>query len=1421
MSAELSGSHGERPHPRSASLAPGPAYNVEFSATLVPNPPSGTPTKSPALGGIRSPKLKALSGGGQRSSLPHAPSTPLSHQVTESGTSSPGTPRSLMQLTHPSQGEFQSATPITMVDRRSRTTSKSSNKSNPNPNPNSTVYVVDGVTPTQTAAGMAGGERAALRGLSAIELSPASLGSGRGNYHEEEMLTEEGEDHELLPEAAIALHPLERDREEEEVSPLGVIVQGNANANSSSSGSLERKIASQAVEGEGSKEERGKAMPAFAAGESPGKMNIHPQPPSSFSSSLSSSSPSFKPSHSTNSPRLTPGRKNTPAAKSISGTDSPRLKSKTRRPAKKQTAEPTVRTVGGTKPKATVPVKAVEVPAAHDSDSDPALPTVAEEVLPKVTEENPSPADTFKSTAQKVEMLRRIGSLPRQQLSQLATANVESGDFEEALSYADAVIAQSDSVTDPHHRNALFVKGSIFRRLGLATVALRALTQALNLNPQESEPRWERALLLLQANNESDALVDLSMTIQGLEGLMRQQKQQQLSWEKRQLLVRALHLRSSIYLERNRTEEARVDWQRLIELDPQDTIALYLRGLSSYTARNYKAAIHDWSEALAIQAASVPCLFMRGKAFYMTGKYSEALSDFSAALRVEPAAEGFLWAAKCQLELKNHSAAIELTAYALEQDPSSAEGHILRGAILRKVDPTSALRDLSIGLLLDSSRVDANVYRSAIYAQLGWWAEAVDDMETAIQVQGKQPLWHLNAAVIYLNFLQKPHLAVKHCTQAISLQSGIAKAYLLRAEAFFLLGSREKALRDYSFAVHLEPWKPLVYLQRGRQMLSLQRYDMALFDFVAAATLSPQREKFRKLIPTSNSFLSNFDVAVDQFSAVVQDEQSFELYCQLGMNRMKAGNPEDALDDFSQAITLAGKNGATYLARGRCLMKLNRLPEAISDFSQAIELNPMIVQAYHDRAYCKTILRLDDWGLADYAKTLQLDPTFVDAYLNRAGLYQLQGNYELAIQNFTLALKYNAVCIPALVGRCVVHAVGKDFVKAMIDIETAVGLENSSAILHYNKGVLHHICSEYDRGIREYSVCLLISPHPFAFRNRGLIYFHLGDMDAALADFRAACRLKASADLYTAIGLCYAALRLPELAVQSYALALKRNPCATAALQGRAAALMDIGDNLSLQTARKDLLTALRVEPWNPIILVNLGYVLQSLGHLKLASSLFTSSLVINPECVHAYEGRAVVSVLMGRLEPALIDMENALQLQPSSPELWSNRAVMHRISKKDEYAVQDLEKSLAINAGFGNALFNFGNLKLQQHKFQEAVQYFSRSLESNPEDDAAMMNRGVSFAFLKNFESALADFNAALEINPFLVQALVNRGLVHQTTRQYDDAVRDFTLALEMTPNDAQIYVNRANLFSASGNVREAMLDFATALEINPNAKL
>jgi len=130
-----------------------------------------------------------------------------------------------------------------------------------------------------------------------------------------------------------------------------------------------------------------------------------------------------------------------------------------------------------------------------------------------------------------------------------------------------------------------------------------------------------------------------------------------------------------------------------------------------------------------------------------------------------------------------------------------------------------------------------------------------------------------------------------------------------------------------------------------------------------------------------------------------------KLYYENGQARVKQGEFESAILDFSKAIELDSKNPLAYAARGNARVSIGALDDAIADFTHAITLDPTRRVPYINRAVARVDKDDLDGAIADYTKAISLDQkNAAMVYRNRGCVKQQKGDIDGARADFQQAI---------------------------------------------------------------------------------------------------------------------------------------------------------------------------------------------------------------------------------------------------------------------------------------------------------------------------------------------------------------------------------------------------------------------------------
>lgn len=294
--------------------------------------------------------------------------------------------------------------------------------------------------------------------------------------------------------------------------------------------------------------------------------------------------------------------------------------------------------------------------------------------------------------------------------------------------------------------------------------------------------------------------------------------------------------------------------------------------------------------------------------------------------------------------------------------------------------------------------------------------------------------------------------------------------------------------------------------------------------------------------------------------------KAVEMLNKHGLASYKTGDLEDALESFTESISIKSSDFAIY-HRGLTYLRLNRPELAIFDFNTLICTDYCREDVLYVRALAYMQQKTFDLAIDDLNSIIHEDMDHAKALLMRGRIYYFEKReFEAAISDFTRVI---GLFKDALDGE--IDAMGKglateddlhsdliqeladiyqlrayayfiqgDETRALQDYREAHELNPEMSQHFYSRGMTYLKSQHNGKALDFFNMAIRLNPDFFqAMTARGMIYAKLRQFDDAIADFNEALRLNNEyADAYLQMGLVYhLGLGRLDLAIQNYRMA--------------------------------------------------------------------------------------------------------------------------------------------------------------------------------------------------------------------------------------------------------------------------------------------
>lgn len=425
-------------------------------------------------------------------------------------------------------------------------------------------------------------------------------------------------------------------------------------------------------------------------------------------------------------------------------------------------------------------------------------------------------------------------------------------------------------------------------------------------------------------------------------------------------------------------QEAETGFSAAIECDPSLAMAWFNRGWARLKMRNYADAAADFSQGIAADKDFAPGYYYLGLVLLTAGDSARAQASFSEALRREP-------------------------GYAL-----ALKDRALAWASLGK--PEEADRDLLAAWRAGGPALALSFNQAWAYLLRGTAPDAVAVLNRLVEQGGNYPLVYYARG--YANAARgEAELARTDFDQALKLKGTLHEVYVLRGRLAELKGDVTKAEADYTTAVQSNPSVSVAlvargFLRAGEREVDTSRLKQGVEDYSTAlgepATNTAETRLYRAV---AYFRLREFDNAVTDCNWVLERSPSAHVPALLirGTARSAKGDPEGAIADFGQVLTLDKNNQLALLRRGDVYLAQSRADEALKDYNAVLALDARNAEAIARRGLVQIMKKNYRGAIAEMTKALSADPKNWLYYAVRAQAYKVGGDLAKARADLLIA----------------------------------------------------------------------------------------------------------------------------------------------------------------------------------------------------------------------------------------------------------------------------------------------------------------------------------------------------------------------------------------------------------------------------------
>lgn len=397
-----------------------------------------------------------------------------------------------------------------------------------------------------------------------------------------------------------------------------------------------------------------------------------------------------------------------------------------------------------------------------------------------------------------------------------------------------------------------------------------------------------------------------------------------------------------------RQQEARIQWQAALRIDPSSTVALDGLSKSLIAAGEYGAAISLLRTAKRNEDLTLDLAF----AYDRGGMLEKSSETLKAALHASPSSVRLTDAlARVYVQQHRSDVAAELLKGSLAAHPNDVEGQRIYLPLLVLRGEFSAAQPIAVKLLaLDPHNFEVLFLNGVIEHQSGRYDTAREHLQQAVAMAPEDSYSHYYLGLTLIG-LEDSKGARAELEKAVALDPANAEAHFQLANILRSSGDKDSAQEQSKIAQQL-------FVMRSQHFAAQPKATEAAKK-LAAGDIQGAIALYRKAVEAAPQDASisyklalAFDKAGDTEAERTTLEQTLHIdptmavaQNQLGYVLSRGGDVPDAEQHFHLAVQAAPAYTAAWVNYAAALAVESRLEEAEKALSTALELDPGNAQA--------------------------------------------------------------------------------------------------------------------------------------------------------------------------------------------------------------------------------------------------------------------------------------------------------------------------------------------------------------------------------------------------------------------------------------------------------------------------------------------
>jgi predicted O-linked N-acetylglucosamine transferase (SPINDLY family) len=243
---------------------------------------------------------------------------------------------------------------------------------------------------------------------------------------------------------------------------------------------------------------------------------------------------------------------------------------------------------------------------------------------------------------------------------------------------------------------------------------------------------------------------------------------------------------------------------------------------------------------------------------------------------------------------------------------------------------------------------------------------------------------------------------------------------------------------------------------------------------------------------------------------------------------------------------------------------------------------------------------------------------------------------------------------------------------------------------------------------------------------------------------------------------------------------------------------------------------ALRINPNNPYLSLNIAKAFSELGEIQNATKYSFNATKLNPEIPEVWFCYGKSLSTLNNLSESLNAYKKAIGLNPNFVEAWINQGCLLRRLGSYDQALASFEKAIEINVDIFEAWSNIGAVLNELNRGEQSLVAYDRAIRINPENAEVWYDRGILLHKLKQYDKALSSYDKAISINSKYAEAWSNIGVLLNELNRGEQSLIAYDKAIRINPENAEVWYNRGISLHKLKQYDKALSSYDKAISIN-----